>query len=340
LPTELPLPPDQEKKPRLTPGVDPFAAPTEVQTVNRALNQPARQSSVSTWSRSQKRQEEARGANNGDLHTPDGCHTSEEDGPWWEVDLGSEIIVERVVVYNRQECAYRLRYFSLLASTDGKQWHSFYRRNDPKTFGERADDACVVIPKIPVLAKFVRLQLNGCETLHFRECEIYGRPPTPIERSTILDAIVRTQAALGAGRTGSIAIIAGFAVFVDEDRYSLKLASEATRGVYETKKRACVENTLFHSDRILEIGTGIGVVSMAAAAWTSAAQVRTFEGDPAILSDAKRNFAYNDLSEIQAVTGVVKNRKAMSPGEKTTKFAVCDGFGRRARGCWLPVKAF
>ncbi|MBV8881775.1 MAG: DUF1553 domain-containing protein, partial [Planctomycetaceae bacterium] len=43
------------------------------------------------------------GNTNGDYNANSVCHTSAEDNPWWEVDLGQPLPIDRVVVWNRTD---------------------------------------------------------------------------------------------------------------------------------------------------------------------------------------------------------------------------------------------
>jgi FkbM family methyltransferase len=296
--------------------------------VNYALNRPVTQSSLSRWSRGKTPEEEAAGGNDGNLAVDFGCHTGEEDGPWWQVDLGNEIVIRKIVIYNRQKCAYRLRYFSLHGSSDGVQWKRFHRRTSSKAFGEARNDKLIVIPEFIVIARFVRLQLDCKESLHFREFEVYGRSPMSEDYKHIglQDELVARQEALVAGRIGFIQKIGDHSVFVDEIHYGPKVVKALQSANYELEERLFTEKMLLPTDRVLEIGTGIGVVSMAAAQRTSPGQVRTFDGNPYIVADAKKNFAFNRKDGITAAAGVLKSRAHLKPSEKTLEFTVLKDF--------------
>jgi len=305
-------------------GFEPIIA----RSSNYALNRPALQSSISEWSHRPTPAQDARGGNNGDITRPFGCHTSEEEHPWWYVDLGLEIVIDSVAIYNRQECAYRMRYFSLHGSLDGREWQRFYKKRDARIFGELADDIYFVRPKDVVIARFVRLQLDHRESLHFRECEIYGHRPSAAERLSVKvqeNLAIRTEALI-AGREGFIAKIDEFSVFVDEANYSPKIIAALRNGIYEEEERQFVERMLRSSDRVLEIGTGIGAVTLLAADCTSPEQVRSFDGNPYIIDDARRNFLFNHFGGIIATPGVLKNRNNMKPFERAAKFTVLRDF--------------
>jgi len=62
------------------------------------------------------------GRSDGDYAKGSVSHTAQEDNPWWEVDLGAEVPVDRIVVWNRTDggTAIRLERFNVSA-LDGKR---------------------------------------------------------------------------------------------------------------------------------------------------------------------------------------------------------------------------
>jgi hypothetical protein len=142
--------------------------------INLALNKPATQSSIDVWSTGQTCDEDARGANNGNLREAEsyGFHTAWELDPWWQVDLVDAANIEEIRLYNRRgETAFRLRHFTLLQSNDGITWQEFFRKIDDTVF----DEAPYVVRLAPWLrTRFVRVRLDGEEFLHFDQCMIYG----------------------------------------------------------------------------------------------------------------------------------------------------------------------
>jgi FkbM family methyltransferase len=79
-------------------------------------------------------------------------------------------------------------------------------------------------------------------------------------------------------------------------------------------------------DRVLEVGTAIGVVSMAAAAIVGPEAVATYDANPAIVADAKRNFKANGLGRISANVGILRNRAAWSSSETELDFHISRDF--------------
>ncbi len=91
---------------------------------NIALRKPARQSSVSPWSRGGDPVQDAAGLVNGTISGGFQCHTANEERAWWELDLGAPARVHEIRVFNRCDdpsLAERVRACALSASADGRQ---------------------------------------------------------------------------------------------------------------------------------------------------------------------------------------------------------------------------
>lgn len=103
-----------------------------------------------------------------------GFHTSQQDAPWWQVDLGGECLVQRVVVWNRcDSVAPRAAHLKLLASADGASWQEWYAHNGAVFYGF-SDNAPLAIDIGGRPARFVRIQLPGADFLHLDEVEVFG----------------------------------------------------------------------------------------------------------------------------------------------------------------------
>jgi FkbM family methyltransferase len=290
---------------------------------NLALNRPALQSSTSTWSTNPKPEIDARVANNGDLMSPAFFHTALESNPWWQVDLEDEFLIERIVLYNRLDIKSRLKHFSVLRSHDGKEWFEFFRKTDDEVFA-----LYPVSVSEPCLARYVRIRLNGEGVLHFRECQVYGRRAAPAVQARVLaedERLAQERNAPPEGRRGHFTQIGGFSVFVDQDRYSETIRKSLTEGHYEGRERKLVGEFLRPDDRVLEVGTAIGVVSMTAASIVGATNVATFDANPAIVSDAQENFRRNGLQAIASHVGILACRRKFIEN-RTAEFYISKDF--------------
>ena len=139
------------------------------------------------------------------------AHTTQENRPWWQVDLDTLARITQIRLYNRTDCCKnRLRDFYLLFS-------------DQPFAPEATLDELLVDPNVSVVpqvaavgdslyldvdeaARYVRLQVSFTTLLHFAEIEIYGcnsgtclNPPS---------VTVTPSDAQSCGGTGSVDLIA------------------------------------------------------------------------------------------------------------------------------------
>ena len=115
---------------------------------------------------------------------------------------------------------------------------------------------------------------------------------------------------------GEIARIAGLAVRV-AGHYGPKVKEALRSGGYEKRERKLVEKFVLPVDRVLELGTGVGVVAMAAARIVGAPGVVTYDANPAIVEDAKANFVRNGFEGLEARVGLMANRRQFRPGAQS-----------------------
>lgn len=141
---------------------------------NLALHCPALQSSVSEWSHGDAAADATR-ATNGIISSRPHCHTTFEDAPWWQVDLGAVVPVAEVRIFNRLDSGQdRLSRFTLSVSPDGTLWRVVQRRDDDRIVGGADGQPHIWHPALPVPARFVRIQLLGRNFLTLDQVEVYG----------------------------------------------------------------------------------------------------------------------------------------------------------------------
>ncbi|MBE3070020.1 MAG: discoidin domain-containing protein [Planctomycetes bacterium] len=103
-----------------------------------------------------------------------GFHTENEPDPWWQVDLGQAVPLDRVVLYNRCDgCAGRNARIMVLLSDDGKTWRQVYQ-HDGTTFLGHTDQKPLVVALKGEAARYLRLQLPGTSYFHLDEVEVYA----------------------------------------------------------------------------------------------------------------------------------------------------------------------
>lgn len=117
--------------------------------------------------------EDALGACDGVKDGKWGFHTAGETEPWWQVDLGQSVPLDRVVVYNRCDAADRAMGIRLLLSDDRASWHEAGRHTGAPFYGV-TDGRPLTFALHGQRARYVRLQLPGFGFLHLDEVEVYG----------------------------------------------------------------------------------------------------------------------------------------------------------------------
>ena len=107
-------------------------------------------------------------------------HTGQDPNPWWQVDLGEERAVGRVVVYNRMDYAPGLHNadtLQILASRDGTAWRRIHD-NQGRHFGgvSGAPPLEVRFEGAGEKARFIRLTIPSAAPifLHLDEVEVYA----------------------------------------------------------------------------------------------------------------------------------------------------------------------
>ncbi len=267
------------------------------------------------------------------------CQTDHEAAPWWQVDLVQPSAIDEIRLLNRREFAEGLRRFSLLASLTGEagSWVLIHAKHSAAVFGEGDDIPYVVRPAFRCVARFLRLRRETPGVLHFRQCQVFGQALAGEDVATAWATMLEQQAALAArqaaaarrlaeGRQGHAASIGGHLVFIDTAAYSAPLQQALTEGYYEARELNVLQVALRPDDRVLEVGTAIGTMAMAAAAVVGAAAVRSFDANPAMVADAQRNFEANGLHGIGAAVGVLRNRGRWVAAETTVDFFVSRDF--------------
>jgi len=138
-----------------------------------------------------------------------GFHTGRDKNPWWQVDLGKSLRLDRVVIYNRcdgnvEDRAARL---TVLLSDDGNRWTELYRHDGTRFMG-RTDGRPLTVPAAGASARLVRVQLPETEYLHLDEVEVYSAGSDenvalhkPADQSSTSQWSARHAAASGTGVT-------------------------------------------------------------------------------------------------------------------------------------------
>ncbi len=133
-----------------------------------------------------------------------GFHTAMEPNPWWQVDLGQELPLEQIVLYNRcDSTADRAARVQILLSSEGRSWRPAYQHHGT-SFGGVPDKKPLRVDLNKARARFVRLQLPGTVYFHLDEVEILVQQKNvalgrPASQSSVSQWSQRHQPAVAAG---------------------------------------------------------------------------------------------------------------------------------------------
>ncbi|MBN2137967.1 MAG: discoidin domain-containing protein [Sedimentisphaerales bacterium] len=118
-------------------------------------------------------QQDAIGACDGIKNGKWGFHTENESNPWWQIDLGEPVRLDRIILFNRTELAERNSRIIVLLSDDAGNFRQVYR-HDGTTFYGHADGKPLTVGLEGAGARYVRLQLPVTSYFHLDEVEIYA----------------------------------------------------------------------------------------------------------------------------------------------------------------------
>ncbi|MHC4230736.1 MAG: discoidin domain-containing protein, partial [Planctomycetota bacterium] len=102
-----------------------------------------------------------------------GFHTENELNPWWQIDLGQAVRLDRLAIYNRCDIAERASRLMILLSDDAENFREIYRHDGTVFFGH-TDKKPLVVKLDGAKGRYVRLQLPGRNYFHLDEVEIYA----------------------------------------------------------------------------------------------------------------------------------------------------------------------
>ncbi|MBY6242096.1 discoidin domain-containing protein [Methylosinus sp. Sm6] len=102
-----------------------------------------------------------------------GCHTKQDDKPWWELDLLRPYPLNRIVIANRTHRYYRARARDLVveASLDGQAWTTLHAGLSYFGDGKKSPAMRLELDE-QVFARHIRLSLPERRNLHLRRVEI------------------------------------------------------------------------------------------------------------------------------------------------------------------------
>ena len=120
------------------------------------------------------RADDAAGAVDGIKDGKWGFHTENEQNPWWQVDLGELVAIDRVVLWNRCDAhAARNGRLIIALSEDGKAFRQAYQ-HDGSVFQGFADQKPLEVKLAGARARQVRLSLPEKDYFHLDEVEVFA----------------------------------------------------------------------------------------------------------------------------------------------------------------------
>ena len=137
------------------------------------------------------REQDAIGACDGIKDGGCGFHTENENKPWWQIDLGRRMALDRLVLYNRCDLPERTSRIIALLSTNGRNFEQVYQHDGTTFFGYK-DNKPLVIKLQNAQARYIRLQLPQKSYFHLDEVEIY----TPGSKNNIALGKPATQSSV------------------------------------------------------------------------------------------------------------------------------------------------
>jgi len=100
-------------------------------------------------------------------------HTTNEQEPWWMVDLRQIYELEAIKIFNRDgPTAERARQMDILLSNDLREWRTLHSNSN--TFGGILDGQPLVVKANSAYARYVRLQLRERNSLHLDQVQVFA----------------------------------------------------------------------------------------------------------------------------------------------------------------------
>ena len=139
----------------------------EVRKPGKIPTRPAAAGNVTT-------RQDAAGGCDGVIDGAFGFHTTSDENPWWQVDLGDTMPLEKALLYNRcnGNVEDRAGHLKILLSEDGKNWREVYQHNGT-IFRGQPDGKPLAVALKSAKARFLRVQLPGRQYLHLDEVEVF-----------------------------------------------------------------------------------------------------------------------------------------------------------------------
>lgn len=113
-------------------------------------------------------------------------------------------------------------------------------------------------------------------------------------------------------------------VAIDDDLLTPSIERGLSKGWYERDEVDIARLRLSPRDRVIELGSGLGVTTMVAARIVGSEGVHAYEGNPRLVDLAKRNAAMNGLAP--SFENTILFPRALAPASATAGFNIAEEF--------------
>lgn len=137
-------------------------------------NKKAIQSSVSEWSKGCDVEDDASRATQGRLGRSYEFHTSDDDHPWWLVDLADMYAIREIRVFNRLDLKYRANHIKIELDKGDGEWVEIFRKVDDSEFGGVDGYPLICVFDGSYVGSRVRLSLLRKDFLHLNQVQVFG----------------------------------------------------------------------------------------------------------------------------------------------------------------------
>jgi FkbM family methyltransferase len=117
----------------------------------------------------------------------------------------------------------------------------------------------------------------------------------------------------------------GTRLYVHPQRYAPEILRGLRDGWYEQTERRQLGKFLAAGDRVIEIGSGLGLTSMVCAHVVGESNIVSYDADPDVVEDARKNTALNG-KQLRFVNAVFRNAMNWGGPEERAEFYVDQAF--------------
>lgn len=147
---------------------------------------------------------------------------------------------------------------------------------------------------------------------------VHSRPQDRFE-NRVKDALFQ-----GIRRVRPVITFNGISVPLKDAPIGWKTYKQFRRRTYEAPEIAAIRGLLRDGDKVLELGTGLGVVSAVTSRMRSGVTIRSYEGNTALLPAIKRLHEMNGIREVEVINEIL----LPSPSRDSVSFNLHERFAK------------